>query len=745
MPEFVLTFAERHLKRIFTRAVGKSIPKILTELITNADDSYRRIVDSANQASKQAELEDPAPIAIIFERSKRQFSVIDHAEGLTDEEMEERFVTYGQESPDRERGFRTRSLFGKGLRDVLFTQYHGQVKSIKNELFYNCRFRWKEVDGTQRPIVDIKAPCRVTPELRKALRIPRNGTRVEFQLAEDIHNPQPDKLIDLIKNFYLLRMINSSPHREVILEVIPRHGRESSETQISYRFPKIEVMDRFEDDLKTDTGATIHIEGEIGSAEKEMTQGEVGYVEREGGLLVIDEDDNVLELSLFGFDEDTAARRLSGILRLKGAGAFIRAKLNQKDPEEVLTETRDGFDKNHPFFRALRTRIQPRLEPIISKIREETPEPKSKLPERIQEKHKKAFDILNQLANKLLGKTGKVPVIPAHLQTPPINGIAFATSHISIQKGISTPAALLINTNLVQLSDTVIFESDRPEITVVPQFLIIEEEGSSIGLLIKILRIKSDIADISGNITATWKEIKSALQVTTTTREVITPINGLEFELDEYAVKLNARRNLRLFVDLTKIPLESEITITPDAPAVRILKRNVVLQTSHLVTPQVAQIEIAVKGLELTKETIVNASQAQYVAGTKVSVVKKRDRKKGMQGLFKDFKFKPLQRKVQSLFDMEGYILINTLDPVNQRYFGAEPYKAVEENSYCQIRLADLILNECLQIMVSRALEYGKLDRRFPDNPEFDVRNYVDEKKFEIGLEIHSLFVDKFP
>ncbi len=745
MPEFPLDFSTRHIRRVFARAVGKSIPKILTELITNADDSYRRMVDGARQAGREPTIEDPAPIMIVFERNKRRFSVIDHAEGLTDKEMEERFVTYGQESTDRARGLRTRSLFGKGLRDVLFTQYHGQVKSIKDGLFHNCRFRWKDAKGQEKPFVDIKAPSRVTTDLRKALMIPGNGTLVEFQLADGVHNPQPDKLIEHLNRFYLLRMINSSPHREVTLKIVDRRGDVVTETPLNYGFPEIELKDRFEDDLQTDTDAAIHIEGEIGIAQKELTQGEVGYVEREGGLLVLDEDDAVLDLCLFGFDEDPAARRVSGILRLKGAGTYIRSKLNQKEPEEILTETRDGFDKNHLFFRSLRDRIRPRLAPIVAKLRELGPEPKSKLSERTQERHQKALDILNRLASEMLGKTGRVPVIPAHLRRPPEQGIAFATSHISIQTGVTTPAALLINTNLVHLGDVIEIASDRPEITVLPQAITGEKDETSDGLQIKILRIKSDVADISGKIFAKWKDTKAELAVTTTAREIITPVNGLEFERDEYAVRLHANRHLRLFVDIDKVPLGSEIAVTADGAAVQVVDRKVVIQTLQLVTPRVAQVEIAVTGVELVKGIIASASCLQYVAGTRVSVVKREKEEQGKQGFFKGYRFMPLERKVQSLFDTEGYILINTKDPVNLRYFGAEPLKAVEDHIHCQLRLADMVLNECLHVMVQGALEKGRLDRRFPDNPEFDVRNYVDEKKFEIGLEIHNLFVTKVP
>lgn len=743
MAEFPLEFATRQIRRAFSRAIGKSIPKILTELVTNADDSYRRLEGAPDQPASKRSVTDPSPITVVFERGKRRFSVIDQAEGLTEKEMQERFVTYGQESADRARGFRTRSLFGKGLRDVLFTQRYGQVKSIKNNLFYNCRFRWKDVGGQEKPFVDIKAPSRATAELRKALAIPGNGTLVEFELAEVVPNPQPNKLLEDLSHFYLLRMICSSPHREVMLKALDGHGKIVLEKQVSYRFPEIEIKDRFKDQLATDLLTTIEIEGEIGLTERELTQGEVGYVEREGGLLVLDEDDTVLDLHLFGFDEDPAARRVCGIVRLKGAGAYIRAKLNQKDPEEILTETRDGFDKNHAFYRSLRDRIQPRLQPIVSKLRELGPQPKEKLSERTRERHQQALDILNRLASEILGKTARVPLIPASVKTPPPQGIAFTSSHISVQTGVSTPAALLVNTALVQPNDVIDVVSDRPEITVSPVAITIGEDRGEGGLQVKIVRIRSEYADTSGTITAIWKQTPAVLDVTTTAREVITPVNGLEFERDEYAVRLRGRRHLRGFVDIDKVPIGSEIELTADKPGLRLLESKIKVGQSHLVTPRVAQVEFSVTGTDLARDIIVTATTLQYVAGTKVSVVKREKQERGKFGLFKDYRFQPLERKVQSLYVPDGIILINTKDPVNERYFRGEPYKAVEEDFHCQTRLADLILNECLWILVSQALESGKLDRRFPNNPEIDVRNYVDEKKFEIGPQIHSLFVTK--
>jgi hypothetical protein len=409
-------------------------------LITNSDDSYRKLADTAQRAGRDETVEDPAPILVLFERAKKRLSVIDRAEGLTDQDMQQRFVTYGQESPDHSKGFRTRGLFGKGLRDVLFTQRQGQVKSIKNGLFYNCRFRWKDAGGHDRPVIDIKAPSRVTSDLRKALRIPGNGTLVEFQLRDDVHNPQPERLIDSLSRFYMLRMINSSPHREVVVQVVGRDGKTQLEKQVSYRFPEIEIKDRFQDSIVTDLNTEIRVDGEIGVAARELSQGEVGYTEREGGLLVLDEDDVVLDLHLFGFDDDPAARRISGMVRLIGAGDYIRTKLNQRDPEEVLTETRDGFDKQHPFYHQLRDRINPRLAPIVAKLRELGPTPKVSLSEKTRARHRQALDILNRLASEMLGQIARVPAIPAPRRVPPPEGIAFVNAHISVQVGVATPA-----------------------------------------------------------------------------------------------------------------------------------------------------------------------------------------------------------------------------------------------------------------------------------------------------------------
>jgi hypothetical protein len=470
--------------------------------------------------------------------------------------------------------------------------------------------------GHEHPVLDIKAPSRVTAELRKALRIPKNGTLVEFVLRDDVPNPQPDKLASVLSGFYMLRMINSSPHREVTLVTIGRNG--ISERQLSYQFPKVEIKERFEQPMTTDLGTQVIVEGVIGVTDEDLTQGEAAYTDREGGLLVLDEDDAVLDLQLFGFDDDPAARKLSGTIKLNGAGQYIRAKLNQHDPEEVLTETRDGFTREHPFYRQLRTILHPKLEPIVAKLRELGPKPKVTLSDKTRERHHEALDILNRLASQMLGTAARVPVIPIQKRTPPVAGIAFVNSRLSVQAGLTTPAALLINASMVGLNEVIHISSNVPEMVAEPAIIIRGEDPIGTDAIIKIVRVSCNVPDMVAKITARWRDVETTMEVTTTAREVLTPVDGLEFERDEYNVRINASRHLRLFVDVEKVPVGSEILTTAEGAALEVAVPRIIVEQENLITPQIAQLQILTRGVRPKKDIVVTASQAEFVAGTSV-------------------------------------------------------------------------------------------------------------------------------
>lgn len=743
MSEIYLEIDSRQWRRQFERAIGRSPPKILTELITNADDSYRRIEEEQQKMGVISTASEPAPITIEFHRGKKSFAVVDNAQGLTDDEMKRRFGTYGKDSGDDAAGFKTRSLFGKGLRDVLFTQHHGRVKSIKDGIFYDCKFRWKDHGGHDKPTIDPKPGIRADKELRRELSIPKNGTRVEFQLAESVHNPQAQKLYEDLCNFYMLRILNANPKRKIVLKTIPAKGK-VTEQQLAYEFPRIEVKKKVDTTYAVDDDTTIHISGDIGLTESEPKQGEVSLAEREGGVLLIDETDSVLDLTLFGYDRDENARRISGLLRLDGAGAYIRKKLNQSRPEEILTESRDGFTPSHEFTIGLHNLLRPYLAPIVEEMRKQNAGIKVTLSTETQKRHRSALDLLNRLAKELLGPTGREPILDGPDRIPPDMGIAFLQTEITAKVGIETPVALLINSAMVRSADTIMVASDQQGIAVTPNEVTIAGKGADKNPVVRLVRITASQADINGILIAKWRDTVVTAKIRTTARDVITPFDGIEFEKPEYSVRTGGTRVIRLFVDTTKVPLRSEITFSSASSSVTFGRDTVTIEYKDIVVHNIACCELKITGAKKEGKGTITATHLQHATSTNVDVKEKETQDRGKQGLFKDYKFEELDTPAQTMINEDtGYIIINVAEPVNERYFTRHPTKEIiQDQKHCSVRLADLILNECLQHMVARAYQQAKLPVRF-NNPFDDIRRYMDEERSKIGLQFHNLFVSK--
>lgn len=747
MTEHILKIDSRHIKRGFQKALRGSIPKILTELITNADDSYRRL-SQAESSDPSVPAESPAPIIIEYNRRKNLFAVVDHAEGLTDKEMEKSFTTYGKDSKDHLSGHHTRSLFGKGLSDVLFTQHHGRVKSIKDGVFYVCEYRGKDKAGHESSVIDIKTPRPADASLREALGIPRNGTRVEFELANEVRKPQTQKLNETLCQFYMLRNINASADRLVSLRVFAS-GSKAVNYQLTYSPPHLDVKCHVGTTYRPDPNHSIAISGDIGLTDAELPQGEVGYTDRVGGILVVDEDDAVLDLCLFGYDDDPDARRISGHLVFDGIGGYIREKLNQPSPEEILTDTRDGFDKNHPFYRDLRDTLKPYITPIVESLRENAKGARLNLSAETQKRHKDAFDLLNKLANDLLGDVGNEPRIPDHLKTPPPAGIAFLRQDVIIRAGAVTPLPLLINTGMIAEGEVINITSTNPHISCVPIQYSLDAMARTENPFIKVLRISSDQSDISGTIVAQCGKYQASVNVHTVAREIVTPIDGLQFEKDKYKVRMGGTRALTLYVDTRKIPVGSQIDFSLSNESIAVRPVALIVQEAALISQDIAACKITVAAKTETTETNFRAISGAYVADVRIEVTNKQeDKEHGAHGLFKGCEFASHENlKAQSVFNEDtGMIIVNLADPVNERYFSNNAdgaTKAVEEKAHCQVRLADLILNECLQHMIARAYAKGTLVRKYYDDPVQDIRRYADENRFDIGLRFHNLFVNK--
>jgi hypothetical protein len=147
------------------------------------------------------------------------------------------------------------------------------------------------------------------------------------------------------------------------------------------------------------------------------------------------------------------------------------------------------------------------------------------------------------------------------------------------------------------------------------------------------------------------------------------------------------------------------------------------------------------KGEEATITATVGPAEALAVVKV-VSKKQQKDRKKG--GMFRGVKFDNLERKVQAILDVEGYVVVNLNDPANRFHFGSdgnEAQRSVEGKASAQTLLADLVLAECVYRAVAEAYQKGRLRIRFAGDPTTDIRNYVAEQRFELGADVHKLFL----
>ena len=230
--EVEIRFSSRFTLRKMNEAMRSSFVKALTEPITNSDVSYTRLENAALNDGDQDYLDQVKSIRIYVDRKSKTFDVVDFAEGMSYDEMKSIFSVYGDEKLTHFEG--SRSLFGKGLTDVLLSQqYGGVVQSIQDGYYAKATFkrRRRGKRKEERLLVKFEGPVRASRELRDRCRIPSgNGTNVSFRFKTGSF-PQNATLIERLSNFYMLRVTNSNRRRRVEIIFLTPQGRQEGDVE----------------------------------------------------------------------------------------------------------------------------------------------------------------------------------------------------------------------------------------------------------------------------------------------------------------------------------------------------------------------------------------------------------------------------------------------------------------------------------------------------------------------------------
>ncbi|MFQ5910495.1 MAG: hypothetical protein ACE5IJ_07215, partial [Thermoplasmata archaeon] len=469
----------------------KSFVKALAEPITNSDVSYTGLEKAARARGDRDYEEQNKPIRIYVTRKSRTFDVIDFAEGMSYNEMKTLFSVYGDEKGTHFEG--SRSLFGKGLTDVLLSQqYGGVVHSIKDGYYAKATFkrRRRGKGKEEKLLVKFEGPVPVTREIRDRCRIPSgNGTNVSFRFKSGSF-PQNATLIERLSNFYMLRLINSNPRRRVEMIFLTPQGRQEGDVEVlGYSDPKGVLIDTLEKEFKFEEW-TLTLEGELFRADHPLPQKEVGLKRRIGGLLVVDENDNAMDLTLFDFDDDPYAVRLFGTLRVNGANKLIRDKLRVYD--EVLSDTRDGLHRLHHFYSVLASQVNAWLRKHVQEEKRAQAREKPGVPPDVVERQKKAFELLNQIYKdvheEIVGLESGVDVG----EVKPENGLQFDRAHARIEVGERTYVGLIIDTDIVPADSRISIRSRDARISVSPATLVVPKPSAEATVIIGAVYLQSE-------------------------------------------------------------------------------------------------------------------------------------------------------------------------------------------------------------------------------------------------------------
>jgi hypothetical protein len=216
---FNLNYTSRFYRYVKASAITGVSPAIV-ELITNADDAYRR-----------SSLEPLYPIAVELSYKDRTVVVYDHATGLSFERMIECFGQVGTYTSSKD----ARGYFSRGAKDitaignVYFTSIHnGTISQIKL--------------STDDILTVIQKEVIVTSEDREMYHIPVNGLHVKIDLKLSVQLPGIEEL-NKMSNYYSMRGLFSDPNNDIQITVFePNEGIPVYNSKIKYTYPEIEKL-----------------------------------------------------------------------------------------------------------------------------------------------------------------------------------------------------------------------------------------------------------------------------------------------------------------------------------------------------------------------------------------------------------------------------------------------------------------------------------------------------------------------
>lgn len=476
---------DRVFKQLADQTIKKDPVRALVELITNSDDSYKRL--------ERLGIEHDGQITMKFKRTRDRgkFIVIDHAEGMGSEKMDQAVGVYGSKTHGFEAGQGGRSFWGRGLKEAILSMGQGFVKSIHNNFLHESLLNIRKYE---------REVPRETVQIHKDdLEIPSRGTHVTLVATRSgITIPQFETLKRSLELYFSLHDILSSPNRNVWLTELDHNDDVKHEVKLSYVSPKGQLVLKKNHKLRDFNDADVSLQ--VFKSDEELPGREDGYI-RQNGVLICSKG-AIHDITLFKYEGEELALNLFGRLTCDKIDELLR------DDEPIITDSRDGMDWSHPLNKTLRLFAERELETYVSEERKKQ-QSKGRIIEsdKLKKKFKKTLKKLNSIAAAELSDIGTAGRGEHEGSMLPPNGFDFVPNYYHILVGKKTTLTLKMGKErFMKKRAKVDISSDSPNVIVLNKKLRLKQdmdrsvitdhvyiEGKQIGEEARVIAIAGDL------------------------------------------------------------------------------------------------------------------------------------------------------------------------------------------------------------------------------------------------------------
>lgn len=681
---------KRYWERI-TRTI-RSPERLLVELITNSTDSYKRLWAFGKEGTGRIELTYYTSTS-----GRAKIEVKDEAEGIPFKKLRTAIEKYGEDTSGLSKDLPVRGTVGVGLKDVCLLMENSRITTIHDGKICESIISWEKGE----PIASyLRKGEIVTDRERRKLGIEKNGTVVKGTLPKDPRYTLEFKtLYTHLCRHYMLRKINQLPK---VYKIILRDQK--NEKVLKYIPPKGEVL--FEKRFYVPySGEQFPIKLTIKKADRRLGQsGEF----REGGLIVVYNEDAVADCSLFGFDINPYARNLYGEVEIQ-AQPFKIKKLFQPEMPIIDEKRRMGLDPDHPFVQHLASEIRRPLKEIIETERQE----RKKLKESVI-KSKAALDKVlrefNTMARKELKEKRDIVVLPPPpywtLPEPP-DFFRFYYEDLNIKEHQTTVVGLGILSDIVPDGSSIRVTSSDPRIEVTPKMIFIDSAKAIEGLIKERITLLGKKCGVKATITAEHSGRTDEMKVNVIENPLLNPKDGFAFIPDSITIPDGKRKKTDLIIDLSLIkrkePMRArKVTFSSSASEIQPPDHMIILPGLNVIGAKVMRLAVPLKGKGVKTKGTVTASYKHKQATLNVEVTKTRE----VKGMFSGFEYSKEDVPSISEYDPDtGKITIYVLHPMLKKH------KEMGRPSL-RIFVRDIIIRTACEAIVREGIRKGSA--RFP-------------------------------